>query len=126
MWLCYNDAFVSAVQDPADPDRLCVRARNPAHLNKLFPTHPVIETPKAEYACRVFVTKDEFAELVVRKMSEINYLNFRNSVLDDRLHNLYAGFWDHQLIYQLYVNAQRARHFSWEAGDLQDAPPHPT
>lgn len=38
MWICLNDAFVSAVQDRNNPNRLCVRARKREHLERLFRT----------------------------------------------------------------------------------------
>ena len=67
MWVCLRDAFVSAVQDKDNPDRLCVRARNRDHLERLFPAPEIIDTPDADYACRVFVTRSEFACLLTEK-----------------------------------------------------------
>src|SRR4051794_38523185 len=93
MWVCFNDAFVSAVQDKNDPDRLCVRARNRSHLEGLFRNAEIVTTPNADYACRVFVSKSEFVEIVTQRIFGIDYTNFKDSVCDDRLHDLYAEFW---------------------------------
>ncbi|WP_445504809.1 hypothetical protein [Microvirga sp. G4-2] len=100
MWICFNDAFVSAVQHRDDPNRLCVRARKREHLQRLLPDAEIIEIPNRDYACRVFVSKKEFAELVTRRINEIDYPNFKNSVRDDGLHDLYADFWELHYRYQ--------------------------
>jgi hypothetical protein len=100
MWVCFNNAFVSAVQDRHNPDRLCVRARKREHLERLFPNAEIITIPSRDYACRVFVTKPQFAELLARRVGEIDYPNFKNSVCEDGLHDLYADFWDLHWSYQ--------------------------
>lgn len=46
------------------------------------------------------MTKTQFAELLARRVSEINYPNFKNSVREDGLHDLYADFWDLHWSYQ--------------------------
>ncbi|WP_114944804.1 hypothetical protein [Microvirga calopogonii] len=104
MWICYNDAFVSAVQHRDDPSRLCVRARKKEHLQRLFPAAEIMEIPSRDYACRVLVSKQEFAELVTRRINEIDYPNFKDSVRDDGLHDLYADFWELHWAYQQHSN----------------------
>jgi hypothetical protein len=93
MWICCNDSFVSAVQDYHDPNRLCVRARKREHLQRLFPNAEIIKVPNTDYACRVFVSKKEFADLVTQRIEEIDYPNFKDSVQEPGLHDLYASFW---------------------------------
>jgi hypothetical protein len=118
MWVCFNDAFVSAVQDRDYPDRVCVRARNRAHLVRLFPRSAILGTPDADYAYRVFVTKAEFADVLVNRVQTLDYPNFKNSVQDTALHSLYEGFWSAHRAYQERV-ADRSRHFAWDADDVQ-------
>jgi hypothetical protein len=69
-------------------------------LKRLFPDAQIIEIPNRDYACRVFVTKQEFAELLNRRVGGIDYPNFKNSVRDHGLHNLYADFWELHWSYQ--------------------------
>lgn len=101
MWICFNDAFVSAVQDDRRPNMLKVRARKREHLETLFPGRKIYKTPKADYAFRVFVTKKAFAKLVARRVLEIDYKNFKDSVVDNDLHNLYFDFWTLHHQYQI-------------------------
>lgn len=100
MWICFNDGFVSAVADRRRPGRLLVRARKREHLQKLFPWRRIKATPKADYAYRVSVGRRAFARLVAKRIAGIDYSNFKDSVSDDRLHDLYAGFWWSHLNYQ--------------------------
>lgn len=100
MWVCFNDAFVSAVQDRNNPDRLCVRARKREHLERLFPKMDIIVVPNRDYACRVFVTMAQFADLMTRRVQDIGYPNFKDSVREDGLHDLYADFWELHWSYQ--------------------------
>ena len=93
MWICMENCFVSAVQDRNDPNGLAVRARSQEHLTQLFPTKAIAITPEADYAARVFATKAEFAAVVTERIRAISYPNFKNSVRDHRLHQLYSEFW---------------------------------
>ncbi|UVK55849.1 hypothetical protein DBIPINDM_002412 [Mesorhizobium sp. AR02] len=100
MWICFKEGFVSAVQNPDDPDDLVVRARNVRHLEALFPNHEIVMSPDADYACRAYIPKTEFGALLARKSAAIDYQNFKASVMDRRLHQLYAEFWRLHLRYQ--------------------------
>jgi hypothetical protein len=100
VWICLNDAFVSAVADPTMPGILRVRARKREHLAKLFPGVKIQGSSRTDYGWRVFVSKEEFAALVVKRIYGIDYDNFKDSVLDDRLHDLYADFWTLHWEYQ--------------------------
>ncbi|MES0171897.1 hypothetical protein [Mesorhizobium sp. M0006] len=100
MWICFKEGFVSAVQDRDSPHDLVVRARNLRHLEALFPNHEIVMSPDADYACRIYVSKAEFSGLVARKSAAIDYPNFKASVVDRRLHQLYAEFWRLHLRYQ--------------------------
>lgn len=100
MWLCFNDGFVSAVEDRYDPDGLIIRARRKAHLEALFPDEFIHVTPKADYRYRVFISKRRFAEIVAEKIRSIDYYNFKNSVVEDELHDLYETWWFDHFQYQ--------------------------
>lgn len=114
MWVCFNDGFVSAVQDRERPRGLVVRARNKRHLAHIFPGYDVVMSPDADYVCRLFIHRTEFAEILGDRVAEIDYDNFKASVKDRRLHRLYANFW------HLHAEYQRE---TFRQGDRQGALP---
>jgi hypothetical protein len=100
MWVCFNNAFVSAVQDRNNKDRLVIRARRKEHLENIFPNKEIVIGGSTDYNYRVFCDKNEFADLVANNIKNINYDNFKNSVEDNDLHKLYANFWYLHRAYQ--------------------------
>lgn len=101
MWICFNDGFVSAVQDPLIEDGLMVRARKGEHLKVLFPDETVFVGEGTDYKYRVYVSKKAFAQVVADRAANIDYTNFKDSVEDDQLHALYERFWLSHLMYQM-------------------------
>jgi len=96
MWVCFNDAFVSIVTDPKNPGWLLVRARRKEHLQALFPAQRVITTPKNDYRYRVSLPMLVVMETVSKRIQDLKYPNFKDSVKEDELHNMYAKWWgDH-------------------------------
>lgn len=94
MWLCFNNAFVSAVADRDDRNRLVVRARRRDHLENLFGKDAeIVVLTDADYKYRLFVERSVVADLTHKALMGISYDNFKNSVQDDDLHDLYADFW---------------------------------
>lgn len=108
MWVCLNDAFVSAVESDTDPNILKVRARKREHLTTLFPGKKIYSSKNTDYAYRVFVGRKAFAKLVANRVMDINYGNFKDSVLDDELHDLYADFWTLHYKYQFRQMRKRS------------------
>ena len=102
MWICFNDGFVSAVEDRADFDGLVIRSRRKDILVELFGEDEVITNApgSSDYKYRVFTTKKKYAEIVYNRILNIEYDNFKNSVGDRDLHDLYAGFWYDHYRYQ--------------------------
>jgi hypothetical protein len=95
MWLCFNNAFVSAVADRNDPNRLVARARRREHLVNLFGGDvDIIESTNSDYKYRVFVGRRVLADLAHKTLMSLSYDNFKDSVEDDDLHDLYADFWE--------------------------------
>ena len=120
MWIAMTDTFVSAVQDRNDPSRLVVRARKAEHLERLFPDREVTITPEADYVARVLVPRDEFVKVMARRIEEIGYDNFKASVDDERLHDLYADFWSlHRRYQEQDRRPDRSGHLGWGEGDLE-------
>ncbi len=120
MWVCLNDAFVSAVQDHDDPSRLVVRARRKEHLERLFPGRVIVMTPDRDYAARVFVSRDEFASVMADRIEKIDYDNFKSSVDDRQLRDLYKKFWGQHWSYQNEAReTDRSRDSAWGDGDVE-------
>jgi hypothetical protein len=93
MWVCLNDAFVSIVATPRVKDHLMVRARRRSHLKNLFPRAKLIITKDADYRYRVVVPKAEVTALLVARVQGLSYTNFKDSVKDDDLHDMYLDMW---------------------------------
>ena len=102
MWLCFNDGFVSAVQDYNDPEGFVARARRRKALESLLPGQEVaVNAPgTSDYKYRVFCKKSIFCKIVLNKIMGIDYSNFKNSVKDSDLHDLYMDFWSLHHQYQ--------------------------
>lgn len=93
MWVCLSDAFVSIVAVPRVKDHLMVRARRRAHLKSLFPKARLITTKEADYRYRVVVPREEVTKLLTARIQKLNYTNFKDSVKDDDLHDMYLDMW---------------------------------
>jgi hypothetical protein len=93
MWFCFNNGFVSAVEHRDDKNTLVVRARRREHLEDNFPNRKIVVGGSTDYKYRIFISKKDFAEIIKDRIMNINYDNFKNSVEDDDLHELYNGFW---------------------------------
>lgn len=103
--------------------RPVIRARNPEHLRRLFPNHDVIITPRADYIARVFIQREEFNRVRTERVAEIRYDNFKESVGNERLHELYENMWCvHHAYQQSLSKPDRSRHFSWGGGDVRVLP----
>jgi hypothetical protein len=100
MWVLFNDGFVSAVQNPSDRNGLVIRARRKEHLENIFPGEPVVVNGGTDYKYRIKVSKKLFADVLANRANDIDYGNFKSSVADDELHDLYAGFWGMHYRYQ--------------------------
>jgi hypothetical protein len=96
MWICFNDGFVSAVEDTEDNTGLMVRARRKEHLEAVFPDRvsDIYSVLKSDYAFRIRVSKKDFADIVTNRiMTNLDYPNFKNSVDDSALHDFYSRVW---------------------------------
>ena len=90
-----NDGFISAVLDWNDPsgNSLVVRARMREHLENQFPDETIVEMGGSDYKYRIFITKQKLSDLMVKRINDIDYHNFKNSVEDDLLHEMYSDIW---------------------------------
>lgn len=93
MWICLNDAFISVVSKGEDKSQLCVRARRRSHLQVLFPDAEIIEGAGTDYAYRIFVDRKEVARVIGRRLADISYDNFKDSVGNYDLKRAYGKVW---------------------------------
>jgi hypothetical protein len=94
MWLCMNDSFLSVVADDTDLSRLKVRARRKADLVAVVgPNAQIVKTSERDYPWRTFMRREQFSEILAARIEAIDYENFKNSVRNDDLHDLYSDFW---------------------------------
>lgn len=93
MWIFLNDAMLSIVNQPGDPKALLVRARIAGDLERAFPGSVVRETPSRDYRFRTVLSRETVATRMAEAIREIDYGNFKGSVLDAPRHDAYFGVW---------------------------------
>tara|TARA_R110002167_G_scaffold160643_1_gene356745 strand:- start:4452 stop:4793 length:342 start_codon:yes stop_codon:yes gene_type:complete len=100
MWIAFNDSWLSIVENRNDEDTLLVRARSKDHILNVFPNCDWFKDETADYPYRVYITREHVADVVSKRLMEISYPNFKNSVDDEKLHNVYSNIWSE--IYYCY------------------------
>ena len=93
MWIQFNNAFLSIVENRDNKLELLVRARIKGDIEKIFPEADVFKDDSADYKYRAFISKAKVAARVMLKMTEINYGNFKNSVKDIKRKHTYSNVW---------------------------------
>jgi hypothetical protein len=104
MWIMTNfGAFSTTLRDPkivdvGDDRLLQVRARSAKHLralkNKYMPNaSKIVRLTFCDYEFRIYCTHAEWAAAVAHMVHDINYRNFKDTVVDDDLHDAYLRVW---------------------------------
>ena len=93
MWIQFNNAFLSIVENREKTIELLVRARVKGDIEKVFPEADVFEDNNADYKYRAFISKAIVAEKIMLKVTEINYDNFKNSVKEIERKKVYNNIW---------------------------------
>tara|TARA_Y100000022_G_scaffold193635_1_gene197059 strand:- start:516 stop:821 length:306 start_codon:yes stop_codon:yes gene_type:complete len=93
MWIQFNNAFLSIVENRENTTELLVRARVKGDIEKIFPEADVFEDNNADYKYRTFISKAIVAEKIMLKVTEINYDNFKNSVKEIERKKVYGNIW---------------------------------
>ena len=80
MWTFTTTGFYSAVEHRDNPDLLLVRARDEESLAPLaaLADQAVQFTPDADYAFRVIVSKQDYAQWLMSQVMGIDYPNFKS------------------------------------------------
>lgn len=100
MWICFNDGFVSVVKDKLNIDELVVRSRRKEILEQLFPDNKITTLTVSDYKYRTYCSKENWSKIMVDRIQDIEYTNFKDSTTDKDLHNLYADMWMTHYQYQ--------------------------
>lgn len=93
MWLCLSDAFLSIVDKDCQPDELLVRARRDGDIERVFPGAKVEVTLSNDYRCRAKIKRADIAAAMAQRVMDMGYSNFKGSVKDENLHDVYMGVW---------------------------------
>lgn len=94
MWIFLNDAFYSVVDyTNGQGSNLMVRARFKGDINRTFPDVEETHTPGRDYAYRAEVSRERVAKAMHDAVMDINYNNFKDSVVEDWRHDAYADVW---------------------------------
>ncbi len=93
MWIFLNDSFLSVVAHHDDPGLLLVRARIAGDIERVFKDARVSHTPEHDYAYRAEIARECVAAVLARRIEEIDYPNFKNSVREHDRHNVYMDVW---------------------------------
>lgn len=113
MWIFLPDAFFSVVADRDDPERLLVRARVQGDIERYFPYCTPETTPWADYLFRVFLPRDEVAQVIADNILKMDYTNCREQIPaeDVRRSAAYSSVWSrmHLYQYQRLVNLEADR-----------------
>jgi len=100
MWICLTTGFLSVIADK-DPAKLIVLARRKRDLLNTFGQDvAVVETPDRHYRWRIFIDRESFKAVLAGQIDAINYTNFKKSVKDKDLHEMYREFSQIHLQYQ--------------------------
>ena len=96
MWICLNNSFVSIVQHPLLNDVLIVRGRRHEDVMNFvngFFCRGYEQTDTRDYRYRVLIDRNELPKILATHAEKIDYTNFKNSVEDDNLHDMYSEVW---------------------------------
>jgi len=99
MWICLNDGFFSIIAE-CNSDKLLVRARLAGDIERVFAEPMKAEgatitvTPDRDYRFRAVLSRQAVAGVLSARAQGIDYNNFKDSVDDEILHEMYEDFWD--------------------------------
>lgn len=100
-----NNSWLSIVKNRNDERTLLVRARDLEHILVAFPDCDHFKDNTADYPYRAYIAREEVAEKIAKELTEIQYDNFKASVLDPVLLDTYHSVWTE--IAMSYANRMR-------------------
>ena len=86
MWLFTTLGMFSVTRSRTDPTKIQLRARKRSHLlalrDRYLPDFEILDTPKADYPCRILLSPQHWVAVASLLACEIDYSNFKNEVHD--------------------------------------------
>jgi hypothetical protein len=81
MWIFSKDGFFSAVEHLDNAENLMVRARCREDIERLAERlgAEVVQTPDADYAYRITLSKQAFADYMRDAVMDLDYPNFKSA-----------------------------------------------
>jgi len=125
MWIFADTSFVSIVRPKNGEGRkdfLVVRGRVKGDIEALFPKAKVRLTPGRDYLYRALVSRKVVAEVLAKKIMDIDYANYKDAITDkaqDR-HDAYLSVWCE------LMNLQRGRGGKTKISSANKLPRRPT
>ena len=102
MWIYLNNAFVSCVEHKHDPSSLLIRTRKKGDLEELFPGVSVQDSVEDfDYRFRATLPRGEVSEELARRVMQIDYPKFKNSIREIDRKMAYTKCWSKMLDWQL-------------------------
>lgn len=95
MWVFTTKGFYSIVES-GTPEYMVVRSRFRGDIEKLFPDNEDVEvfvTPERDYLYRAVVHRNTVQIAIANCVTDIDYPNFKDAVLDGRRHPAYGDVW---------------------------------
>ena len=111
MWIFLNNAYLSIVRHRDQPNHLLVRARNSGDIEAVFPQAEVKITPHGDYLFRAVVDESLVAAAIKASILNIDYDNFKGSIVDDRYHDACMRVWLIMNAYQREGTYQRSKKY---------------
>lgn len=105
MWIASKNGFFSIVQNRDNHEEVLVRSRVKKDLEEIFSENRIVHTPNGDYHWRVYATKKEIGELLLRQISELDYPNFKGAIAKtpnqadklDAYHQIWSVMHDYSL-----------------------------
>lgn len=93
MWIMLNNAFLSIVSKDCGPGELLVRARREGDIERVFPDAAVTRYTKSDYLFRAVISRRDVDAALTSSLDDIDYPNFKGSVVEHDLHDAYLKVW---------------------------------
>ena len=101
MWIGHNKGWLSIVEHGDKPQPLLVRAREQGAILTLWPESDLYEDMNADYPFRADILREEVADGLCNVTLNIDYDNFKGSVVDRKLGYAYDRVWNIMWTYGL-------------------------
>src|SRR5256885_16910150 len=93
MWLFTKSGMLSLIEDRDDSRYLIPRARIKGDIEATFPGASVDQSTGTDYRFRTWLKRGVVIDAVAEAVREIDYSNFKNSVLDRTRCTWHSSVW---------------------------------